>query len=68
MVGRVVQDSLVGSLGIVEVLLLFVYVTDLEPNVFLGQRTRRRADNILEALVGMLAPMWGEGDCGGKRG
>jgi hypothetical protein len=30
--------------------LLFVHVTDLEPNVLLGQRARRVGDDILEAL------------------
>lgn len=65
-VGRVVEDPLVGGLGIVKVLLLLVNVTDLEPDVFLSQGTRWCADNVLEALVGMLAPILGESGCGGK--
>jgi hypothetical protein len=31
-------------------LLLFVHVTDLEPDVLLRQRTRRVSDNVFEAL------------------
>lgn len=32
------------------ILLLLVNVTDLEPNIFFGQRARGVADNIFEAL------------------
>lgn len=70
-VGGVVKNTLVGSLGIVElerensllekcsgivwrrkayVFLLLVNMTNLEPDVFLGQRPRGRVDNVLEAL------------------
>lgn len=50
MVGISVKHPLVGILGAVKVLLLFVNVPDLEPNVLLCQWRRRRVDNVLEAL------------------
>jgi len=32
------------------ILLLLVHMANLEPNVLLGQRSRRRVDDVLEAL------------------
>jgi hypothetical protein len=54
MVGVAVQNTSVCLLGRIEVLLLFVDMTDLEPNVFLRKGTRRVGDNILEALQALV--------------
>lgn len=67
-VGGVVQNTLIGSLGAVEldemsaaestvhpritahVFLLLMDMTNLEPDVLLGEGARRRVHNVLEAL------------------
>lgn len=45
-----VQYALICIFGTVKVLLLFVDMTNLEPDVLFGQRRRWRIDNVLEAL------------------
>lgn len=50
MVGVTLEHSSVSSFGRVVIFLLFVNVTNLEPDVFLTQRTRRIVDNVPEAL------------------
>lgn len=45
-----VEHTLVGILGAVKVLLLFMHMTDLEPDVLFRQWRRRRVNNVLEAL------------------
>lgn len=39
------------NIGYTNILLLLVNVTNLEPNVFFAQRSRRIGDNVLEALL-----------------
>ena len=50
-IGITFKHPTIGTLSSFELLLLFVYVTDLEPDVFLSQRPRRVCDNVFEALV-----------------
>lgn len=50
-----VQYALISILCTVKVLLLFVDMADLKPNVLFRQRRRRRVDDVLEALETMLA-------------
>lgn len=49
-VGIPVENASVGSLCRIKVLLLLVNVTNLEPDILLGQGTRRLVDNEFEAL------------------
>lgn len=44
------QDPLIGLPRETELLLLLVHVTDLEPDVDLGERFRRTGENVPEAL------------------
>jgi len=49
-VGVPIEHTPVGGLGRLKVFLLLVNVTNLEPDVFLGERTRRVVDDVFEAL------------------
>lgn len=45
-----VQHTLIGTLSTIEILLLLVHMTDLEPDIFLGQWRGRRVDDVLKTL------------------
>ena len=51
MIGVTLKHATVCALGGFKLLLLLVDVTDLEPNVFFGERARRVGNNVLEALA-----------------
>jgi hypothetical protein len=44
------ENAVVSRLCAVIIFLLFVHMTDLEPDVFFGQGSWRRVDDIFEAL------------------
>jgi hypothetical protein len=49
-VGITLEDPAIGALGRFELFLLFVHMSNLEPDVLLGQWARRVGDNVLEAV------------------
>jgi hypothetical protein len=56
-VGVALKHPAIGALGGFELLLLFVDVANLEPDVLFSERTRWVGDDVFEALLwsGMMA-------------
>jgi hypothetical protein len=50
MIRIALKHPAIGALRCFEFFLLFVHVTDLEPDILFGQRPRRIGNDVLEAL------------------
>lgn len=53
-VWRRLKNAFVGFFGAREISVLFKHCSDLEPDVCLGQRSRRSIEDVLKALEGLL--------------